>query len=265
MLNEADYDMTESAMGPERGSQSKGDDALLVRFYTHPRENLAESRKTGIRQFKDTEYIEIIAPGCKDNIIRRPSNEFDKRRFPKHYAAYKNDQGELIEGTPLHLWPGAGLSQVEHLKYQGVRTVEQLAAMPDSSAQNFMGGAGLKARAQQFVEDNAVNAPIAELRDALNSTKAENEALKVSLNALTATVHGLQQAQAVQAGSHVPTPPLQPQPTPDVSTAVEDEFGEADGEEETDDIAEAAAASLADIELDPTTGQKPKRKKRKTP
>src|SRR6056297_3549487 len=136
MLAEADMGMTSAAMG-----NGAGDEQLLVRFYMHPKQNQTKSKEMGRPIFEDREYIEIIQPGNKDNIIRRPASQLDLQRFPEHYKKWKARQTDEVhvEGTLLSEWPGATKSQVSELQYLNVLTVEQLAGLADNHAQGMMG------------------------------------------------------------------------------------------------------------------------------
>ena len=198
-------------------------------------------------------YIEIITPGGKDNIIRRPASDLDMNRFPKHYAAFQNGNGEdFVEGTPIDLWPHVTVSQAETLKFNGVRTVEQLALMADSLVAGFMGGQTIKAKAKEFVDTLESNAPIAELREELDQATFRNDQLQAQLTEMNASIAtltkqlGVQQAetqQLVKVG--------QPEPVP--AAVVEAE----EYEEEVEAVEENVLVE------DPTTGAAPKRRKKR--
>jgi len=179
MLAEADMGMTSAAMG-----NGAGDEQLLVRFYLHPKQNAPKSKEMGRPIFEDREYIEIIQPGNKDNIIRRPASELDKSRFPEHYRKWQARQTdeEQIEGTLLDHWPAVTRSQVAELKYLNIFTVEQLAGLSDSNAQGMMGVNLLKKRAAEYLDaaKNQANA------DAMLDLKATNERLQEQINTLMA-------------------------------------------------------------------------------
>lgn len=163
-MNEADMGMTDMAMNHSRFN---GDETLLVRFYTHPKKNLVRSQEEGRPIFEDTTYVEIMQPGNKDSIVRRPASPRDKQRFAEHYRRFEaRMDDDHVEGTLLSEWPAISRAQCEELKYLNIRTVEQLAGMSDSNAQNIMGIQNLKAKAKQYMEsakDNALAEKFAEL------------------------------------------------------------------------------------------------------
>lgn len=182
---EADYATTEQAHNTQAG-----DDQLLVRFFIKPRQDMAASEDEGRPVYKDTEYVSIIQPGNKDSIIERPASQRDKKRFPRHYSAFKqrtDDNGELIEGTPLEEWPGITRSQVEELRYFKIRTVDQLVNIADSAAQNIMGVNVLKERARKFLQsrdDDASAAEIAERDAKIEEQASMLESMATRLEAL---------------------------------------------------------------------------------
>jgi hypothetical protein len=173
---EAEYGLTQSAFG---GNQ---DDALLVRFLKVTRENEAKSEAEGRPIHEEIDYIEIMTPGDKDNIICRPMRDVDKIRFPRHWEGYQAriSPDDTIEGTLLEEWPQISRSEAEELKFFHVRTVEQLAMMSDANAQNFRGAATLKQKAQKFLDTSMSNDELSkQLKDAQAQITALVEAAKI--------------------------------------------------------------------------------------
>lgn len=162
---EASYGQTEAAFGG-----GNPDDALLVRFTLMPVENKAKSEEENRPIFEETVFIEISLPGNKDEVRIRKMKEGDKARFPRQWAAYerRNSDGEVIEGTLLSEWPQVTRSQVEELRFFNIRTVEQLAQLTDTNAQNLRGAATLKAKAVEYLDKSMSN-------DELSKKLAEQE------------------------------------------------------------------------------------------
>ena len=149
-LLEAEYGSTDLAMNNGR---FHGDENLLVKFYMHPKMNEAASKKASRPIFEEAVHIEIMQPGNKDSIIRRPASRMDKERFAEHFRRFEariDDEG--VVGTLLAEWPGITRSQVNELAYLNIKTVEQLASVSDSNAQNVMGISFLKQKANKFLE-----------------------------------------------------------------------------------------------------------------
>lgn len=159
----------------ESSAQSEVDKTLFVKFFTKQRKNETESLKEGRPIYKDVEYVDIKVPGNRTGGASRPATFKDKQRFPRHYAAYKQREEMPVEGTPLAEWPIMSRSQVEELSFHNVKTVEQLVAMSDSLASQFMGMNGLKAKAKMWLEDSEETARINKIQslESSNIEKAE--------------------------------------------------------------------------------------------
>lgn len=162
-LPEADYGLTESAFQGDAGRYAH-DDVLLVKFFYHPRLQQTKSEEAQRPIYEDEAYIQIMQPGNKDSIVIRPAMEMDKQRFPDHWKKFlARDDQDSVQGTLLEEWPGITRSQVEELKFFNIRTVEQLAQISDSNAQNIMGIQMLKSKAETYLENSEKEALASDL------------------------------------------------------------------------------------------------------
>ncbi len=159
MLQEAEFAMTDNAMS-DQSNRFRKDENLFVKFHIKPLQSKGKSVIEGRPIFEDQEYVSIMVPGNKTSIVDRPARQTDRDRFPKHYAAFKANEGDLLEGTPLEQWPQISRSQVEELRYFNVRTVEQVAQMADAQAQQFMGINTLRTAARLFIDAAKENADL---------------------------------------------------------------------------------------------------------
>lgn len=176
-IQEAEYGLTEDAM--QQNHRYAGDAQLHKRFFTKAKLNSAKSEEAGRPIYDDVCYVEIMSPGNKENIIQRPATEMDKARFAEQYKRYLASEEELIEGTPLTMWPGVTGAQAAELMAVGVKSVEQLAGMSDANCQNVMGIVGLKSRAKQYLEENSAKDKKLEAAEKeLADLKARLEALE---------------------------------------------------------------------------------------
>lgn len=144
------YELDHNTFKPERSNLE--DDKLFVRFFIKAHQNTGKSEEAGRPIFDDAEYIQIMVPGDKENIIIRPVRPTDKERFARRYQAWKAtgvDGG--VSGTPLELWPELTLGQIEEVKYFGIRTVEQMSELRDDVAMKVPGFMSLKQAAGRFV------------------------------------------------------------------------------------------------------------------
>jgi hypothetical protein len=176
MLNESNYGETDMAMNNGR---FHGDANLLVKFLMKPKINTAKSKEAGRPIYEEAPHIEIMQPGNKDSIIKRPASEMDKKRFAEHYRKFEaREDQESVEGTLLDEWAGITRSQCEELKYLNIRTVEQLSAVSDSNSQNIMGINHLKEKANRYLEETAGDAT----KEALADLQAKFDALEAKMN-----------------------------------------------------------------------------------
>jgi hypothetical protein len=165
--------------------QAKMDESLLVKFFLKPRPDRIATEKEGRPIYKDVEYIDIKIPGDRAGGVCRPARPRDIARFQKHYDAFKSRTEEVvIEGTPLVEWSLIGRSQAEELSFFNVKTVEQLAAMSDSNAAQFMGMNNLKAKANDWLDIAKENKASDELAIELKKRDDEISELKAAVKAL---------------------------------------------------------------------------------
>ena len=178
-MQEAELDMTTAAMSNRR---TTGDEYLAVKFYKHPRKNPDKSLKAGRPIVEDITYVEILQPGNKDSIIRRPATERDKQRFAQHYSmwmARTSETAEQLVGTPLTEWAGVTRGQVDELSFFNIRTVEQLANMADSNSGQMMGMLGLKEKAAKYLETSTDQATVNKLSALEEDNRKMRDQLKI--------------------------------------------------------------------------------------
>ena len=168
---------------------NKGDEALLVKFYMDLLQDMEASKKEGRPIYKEVEWIDIRIPGNKDNVVIRPVRPNDKTRFPRHYQLFQSRMAgakEELVGTPLSLWPVVTVAQIKEFEYFNIRTVEQLAAIPDSAASKFPGINQLKQKAEEYLALAAKKAPLSKMRNEIEELQATVEELKATNKALLA-------------------------------------------------------------------------------
>lgn len=142
-FNHEDFEQTRAA---------EQDEKLLVKFYYKTVKDQDASEKQGRAVFKEREYVDIRIPGARGTGAARPATARDKKRFERHYQAFKQRVELPVEGTPLHEWPVINRAMAEELSFSGVKTVEQLAGMADVVASQFMGGQMFKDKAQKWLD-----------------------------------------------------------------------------------------------------------------
>jgi hypothetical protein len=137
-----------------------------------------KSQKEGRPIFEDKEFIEINAPGDKTSQIFRIATEADKRRFPRHYEAFKSHGNEGVIGTPLREWQLITRSQAEELACSKIGTVEQLAGINDANMQQVGPYLALRQLARDWLAKAKADAPAVEMRAQLEKRDNEIETLK---------------------------------------------------------------------------------------
>lgn len=168
------------------------DSKLMVRFWVEAHQDEAKSAAEGRPVFEDVDYIEIASPGDRSNIVQRPIEQDDIARFRRLYESWKAGQStDGVVGTLLREVPWVSRSQVEELAYFKVRTVENLAALPDSALGSFGPGVGaLRERAKAYLRDAKAQAPMAELNKRLEERDAQIAALREQVAELAAAKKG---------------------------------------------------------------------------
>ncbi|SLN74752.1 hypothetical protein ROJ8625_04095 [Roseivivax jejudonensis] len=162
------------------------DMALGVEFFGKAVQNMRQSKDAGRPIFEDREYVRIRFPADNKRELVAPAHEVHyvthakaqmtyAERFPAAYEAFKKDaEAELVTGTPLAEMTSLTEAKRAELRAQNVRTVEQLAGLPDSSMRKLgMGSRDLVEAAQAYLkraegtsEVAALKARIAELESA---------------------------------------------------------------------------------------------------
>lgn len=167
------------------------DMALAVEFFTKAKENPRESKKAGRAIYEDVEYVRIKFPGDNKRELVAPAHESHyhagakaqmtyAERFDAVYEGFKKSSGEMIVGTPLAVLTNIPESRRAELATQNIRTVEQLAMLPDNVIKKM--GMGFRklvddakeymARGDQNAEIEALKAQIAELQASMTSKPA---------------------------------------------------------------------------------------------
>jgi hypothetical protein len=165
------------------------DAGLFVQFYMEALKDEEATVKEGRPIFVDREFIKIIPVGDKNTVVCRPvrltwegNNAPDNERWPQQYAAFKNQQIQVNEGTPLEHWSPLTKSQVMSLKAVNVHTVEQLAAVSDGNLHNLgMGARELREKAIFFINSSKDASFSMAAQKEIEELKKQVEALKNQL------------------------------------------------------------------------------------
>lgn len=165
------YDVLPGDARPE--SDEKG---IFPRFYLRPVENKVKSKEAGRPIFEDTEYVEVIIAGDKNNKPHYKVNETHINRWPEQYKKFKEGMEQVPDGQRLEEWAVLTASRVKELRAVGIHTVEQLADLNEAGIQGLgMGGRELVDKAKKLVDGKD---ELAELREEVAKLKKELAAKK---------------------------------------------------------------------------------------
>lgn len=155
------------------------DAGMFVLFYMESIEDKEASLTEGRPIFRDHEFIKIMPPGDKNTVICEPVNDEYRMRWPNQYNAFKNQQIQVNDGTPLEEWPILRKSQVMMFKAVNVHTVEQLANVSDQNLPNLgMGSREFRDKAIAYIETAKTGAIPEAAQNEIAELKLQIEALK---------------------------------------------------------------------------------------
>lgn len=157
------------------GTQGHKEDDKLIVFFKWEALEIKAKVQDGIPEYKDVEWVEIRQSGARDPLFEGPVTELHKKRFKVRYDAWKATRENPMEGLPLEEWPSITKAIVMHLRARGVRTVQELANVPDSLLSELMlYGSQTRQKARDWIADGKNGAMTLVLRQ-------ENEKLKEAL------------------------------------------------------------------------------------
>lgn len=195
LATSGEQDLAEQSLSQ---NQFIGDEKLFVRFYIDAIENPKKSKEMGRPFFEDTEMVEILVPGDKDNSIVAPAKAY-LPRFAAKYQAWKAGKNQdAVSGTLLAEWPGGpSASAIKNLEVYGVRTVEQLAGLSDGNLQGMGPGyLDLRKRAIAYLEAAKGAASAEKVQAELAKRDAEIEVLKRALKEQNEQIAKIQAGQS---------------------------------------------------------------------
>lgn len=179
---------------------------LALTFYEKPVRKLVKAptddkgnpRGEDTHEFWKSIMVRIEAPAAKNQIVEQEIELYDNKgevkrrpiweyqdgkpvtyydRFKVQYEAWRSNTG-IVTGTPLEVWPKLDTALIAHFRNEGIRTLEQLAAIADGNL-HVLGINGRKWRddARTYLDDMAKN-------ENLESVRRDNQDLREQLKAL---------------------------------------------------------------------------------
>ena len=160
---------------------------LGVEFFVRAVENQRKTKAEGRPIYDDREYVRIRFPADNKREHVAPAHELHyvthlkkqmtyAQRFQGAYEAFKKDHtAEYVEGTPLSELPILTEGKRKELRAQNIRTVEQLAGLPDASMKRLgMGARDLVEAAQTFLKNAAGLSEVKALKARIAELEAVN-------------------------------------------------------------------------------------------
>ncbi len=155
------------------------DQSVFAQFSLEAIEDQEASLEAGRPIFKSVEMVTIRFPGDNKTVVVRPvkyedthTEPSDLARFPRQWAAFKSQQEQVVDGTPITEWPPISKAMALSLKGMNIHTVEALASCADSNL-TFMGGQELRQKAKLWLEKAGDGAVVGKLQAEIDDLKAQ--------------------------------------------------------------------------------------------
>lgn len=161
-----------------------------VEFEMFPMLNGIKSKEAGREIYDEKPHVRIRVAGNDKEEFFGPVNEQIRQRFPEEFASWQKGNEVPLTGTPVERWPQITQAQVKNLKALNIRTVEDLATLPDFGLQKLgMGAQKLRSDAQRFLslaQQAAEVAQVDELKDTITRQNEQMAKMQEQIAALMA-------------------------------------------------------------------------------
>lgn len=163
----------------------------MVKAYFYDREVplVKKSKEAGELITEKRTFIKIRVTGQTD-IVDRPAQERDFERFPKSHAAYLGELVESEDGIAIEKLPGISEGLALSWRSKGVRTVQDLAKMPNELI-GVLGFSGkdYREKARELVGYIPAEDLGPHLKKKTDDLESENAALRAEMEALKKAVN----------------------------------------------------------------------------
>jgi hypothetical protein len=164
-------------------------DGNIITFRMVDKPDPVATKEKGYAVLKQVPYITIRAPGAMDT-FDGPVTPRHEKRYPHAWAAFKQSRTAPVSGLPLTDWPQMDRTLLEVYAFNGVKTVEALAAVTDGNVDKLPAGNSMRTKARAWIDMAAKGAPIARV-------EAENAELRKQLDMLQHAVSALQEQKVL--------------------------------------------------------------------
>jgi len=183
------------------------DDGLIVNFYMKSVRDQLETRKQGIPIFNDVVFVKIFRAGELLNVIDRPKEENDERRFARQWNNFQDRKIQVPEGTPIDLLFPNNPGIADSLRARGVYTIQQCANLTAHGMDGIgMGAQEYVNRAKKFLEMAGSGSNVVKMQEELAEKdkqiaflKRQSDEMIESMRLLQAQMMQLQMSTVNQA------------------------------------------------------------------
>lgn len=178
-----------------------GDDSKnVVNFYMKAILDNEASLEANTPIYKNVVYVTIHPPGERLNIVDRPAQDIDKRRWPMQWQQYTLNKTQMPEGTPVDILFPNHPAIAATLKSLGVYTVQQLANLSGNAIDTLgMGGQDYVTKAQNFLKEAGNTKEYARLKREIEARDDKIDDLSKQMKMAIKTIKELQ-AQIASIG-----------------------------------------------------------------
>jgi hypothetical protein len=166
-------------------------DGCRYEFRTEPVEDRVKSQAEGRVVYRDRDVCTVFKVGGNGDSVEWIVEELPPEkmeRIASQYAAWKKGQDEPVNGTPLRMWPLVTPAQIRNFEHFHVRSVEDLAGLPDNLLPNLgMGAREMRDKARAWLTSATDNGKLAQ----------ENASLKLTVEQMQEMMK--EQAEAIAA------------------------------------------------------------------
>jgi hypothetical protein len=136
--------------------------------------------------YRTVEFIRIMKPGDRDNIIEQPLDDEYRERFKERYDKWREAHDNSVLGTPLEELPFITAAMREELKFFHIYTAEDLANIADRDMQKFPNGLELRKRAARYLEAAEKKAPFDEVHQEIKMRDEKISEMQATIEAMKA-------------------------------------------------------------------------------
>lgn len=163
-------------------------------FFTKSVLNPIKSRDAGRPIHENVTYIKIQQPGERLNVVERPVQDNDKRRWPESWAAYLQGKTQVPDGTPVEMLFPNHPAIADNLKGLSIFTIEQLASLGGNAIDNIgMGGQEWVNKAKRYLDSADKGKEFNKMSRELEESKAQNRVFAEQLRVAQGQIKALEE------------------------------------------------------------------------